>query len=102
MSRRIFVSLPDGAHDVIRDLKGTLGDTSSEVVRNLVVAYLVEKGYLLKSKVPADKQSVGQAINMHDISIAALITVLNGVMTPKDSFYEAYKTEVGKMLESQS
>jgi len=44
--KRILVSLPDGAWKIIeKKLKGKLGDKESELVRNIVIAYLSEKGY---------------------------------------------------------
>jgi hypothetical protein len=49
--RRALVSLPDGVWNVIdKELKGTIGDGDSEVIRNVVISYLNEKGYLLKPK----------------------------------------------------
>ncbi len=48
-SRRALVSLPDGVWKIIdNELKGQIGDGDSEVIRNIVIAYLTEKGYLLK------------------------------------------------------
>lgn len=47
--RRILVSLPEGIWKIVsNDLKGVIGESGSEVVRNLVIAYLSEKGYLNK------------------------------------------------------
>ena len=54
--RRALVTLPDGVWKVIdKELKGTLGDGDSEVIRNLVIAQLTEKGYLLPSKGQTDQ-----------------------------------------------
>ena len=45
--KRILVSIPDGAWKIIqKKLKGKLGDKESELIRNIVLAYLSEKGYL--------------------------------------------------------
>ncbi len=45
--KRILVSIPDGAWRIIqKKLKGKLGDKESELIRNIVLAYLSEKGYL--------------------------------------------------------
>ncbi len=42
---------PDGAWKIIeKKLKGKLGDKESELVRNIVVAYLSEKGYFEEEK----------------------------------------------------
>lgn len=46
--KKVLVSLPDGVFNLIRDLKGELGESDSEVVRNIVVAYLSEQGYFSK------------------------------------------------------
>jgi metal-responsive CopG/Arc/MetJ family transcriptional regulator len=47
--RRVLVSLPSGVWKIINaELKGTIGESDSEVVRNVMIAYLSEKGYLTK------------------------------------------------------
>jgi metal-responsive CopG/Arc/MetJ family transcriptional regulator len=47
--RRVLVSLPSGVWKIINsELKGTIGESDSEVVRNVMIAYLSEKGYLNK------------------------------------------------------
>lgn len=48
--KRILVSLPEGIFNIITNLKGKIGESDSEVVRNIVIAYLSEKGYLTKEK----------------------------------------------------
>ena len=49
--KRAFVSLPDGVWNIIRqDLKGVLGDGDSEVIRNIVISYLSDKGYFINKK----------------------------------------------------
>lgn len=49
--RRALVSLPAGVWKLIDgELKGNLGDGDSEVIRNIVIAHLTEKGYLLPTK----------------------------------------------------
>jgi hypothetical protein len=47
--RRAQVSLPTGVWKVIDELKGTLGDADSEIIRNIIIAYLSDKGILLPS-----------------------------------------------------
>ena len=45
--KRILVSIPDGTWKIIeKDLIGKIGEKESEVIRNIVMAYLSEKGYL--------------------------------------------------------
>ncbi|MBU2589831.1 MAG: hypothetical protein KKB39_03645 [Nanoarchaeota archaeon] len=47
--KRILVSLPDGAWKIIEgELKGKIGEKDSEIVRNIVVAYLSDQGYMKK------------------------------------------------------
>ncbi len=44
--RRILVSIPDGSWKLIeKKLKGKIGEKDSEIIRNIVLAYLSEKGY---------------------------------------------------------
>ena len=45
---KVLVSLPEGIFKLIRELKGKIGESDSEIVRNIVIAYLSEKGYLSK------------------------------------------------------
>lgn len=45
--KRILVSIPNGAWKIIeKELKGKIGERDSEIIRNIVLAYLSEKGYL--------------------------------------------------------
>lgn len=44
--KKVLVSLPDGIYDVVHGLKGKLGDSDSEVIRHMVVVYLVEQGHM--------------------------------------------------------
>jgi len=47
--KRILVSLPSGIWKIINgELKGKVGESASEVARNVIIAYLSEKGYLNK------------------------------------------------------
>jgi hypothetical protein len=48
--RRAFVTLPQGVWDAIDNMKGTLGDGDSEVIRNLLIAELTERGIILPSR----------------------------------------------------
>jgi len=44
--KRILLNLPDGIWEIIeREFKGKMGTKDSEVIRNIVIAYLSEKGY---------------------------------------------------------
>ena len=47
--KRVLVSLPSGIWEIINtDLRGKIGESDSEVVRSVVIAYLSEKGYFNK------------------------------------------------------
>jgi metal-responsive CopG/Arc/MetJ family transcriptional regulator len=44
--KRVLVSLPQGIWEIIeKNIKGKLGEKESEILRNIVIAYLSEKGY---------------------------------------------------------
>ena len=48
--KKVLVSLPEGIMQILDDeLRGKIGDKYSEIVRNIVIAYLSEKGYLSRS-----------------------------------------------------
>jgi hypothetical protein len=40
--------MPEGIFRLIVELKGEIGESNSEVVRNIVVAYLSDQGYFSK------------------------------------------------------
>jgi len=47
--KRTLVSLPEGIWGIInKELKGKLGRSDSEIIRNIVIAYLSQSGYLKK------------------------------------------------------
>ncbi len=81
--RRALVTLPDGAWKVIdKELKGKIGDGDSEVIRNLVISLLTEKGYLLPSKQKSGSQidpqidQIAGELDMHDAMVEALVELL--------------------------
>ncbi|HET7643063.1 MAG TPA: hypothetical protein VFK40_06115, partial [Nitrososphaeraceae archaeon] len=56
----------DGVWKIIdKELKGQIGDGDSEVIRNIVIAYLTEKGYLLKGNNQQNDQLAAE-IDIHD------------------------------------
>lgn len=59
--KTVLVSLPEGVFDMILSLKGEMGETKSEVVRNIVIAYLSEQGFFSKMSI--------RAIASHDASV---------------------------------
>ena len=88
--RRALVSLPDGIWNIIdTDLKGLIGDDDSEVIRNLIIAYLTEKGYLLKGKKPdvqVNTEQIASELDIHDSMITALTEILEekGQLNPEE------------------
>ncbi|MDY6216047.1 hypothetical protein [Actinobacillus porcinus] len=46
MSKKIQVSFSDKQAELLSNLKGELGETDAEVVRNIVVAWLSEKSFI--------------------------------------------------------
>jgi hypothetical protein len=46
MPKKVQVTFSDGQWKLIEKLKGILGETDSEVIRNLVMSYLSEKSYV--------------------------------------------------------
>lgn len=46
--KKVLVSLPEGIFKIVRNLKGQLGESDSEVIRTMVISFLSEKGYLVK------------------------------------------------------
>jgi len=49
--KRVLVSLPDKIYEILqKELKGKMGESNSEIIRAIIVAYLSEKGYIEKSR----------------------------------------------------
>ena len=46
MSKKIQVTFSDGQWKIIKKLKNIIGDTDSEIIKNIVVSYLSEKSYI--------------------------------------------------------
>lgn len=78
--RRALVSLPDGVWKVIdEELKGTIGDGDSEVIRNIIIAHLTEKGYLLPAKDKALSPQIDQIageLNIQSTMLESLVELL--------------------------
>lgn len=56
-SQRFPVSFPPVIREIIKEQVGILGSSESEVVKNMVLIYLTEKGYLGQNK---DKKKGGK------------------------------------------
>ncbi len=57
MAKKVQVKFSDGQWKLIEKLRGTIGDTDSEVIRNIVISYLSEKSYI--------KEEVSQKTEMN-------------------------------------
>jgi Arc/MetJ-type ribon-helix-helix transcriptional regulator len=58
MTKKIQVSFSDKQSEMIEKLKGEFGDTDSEVVRGIVIAWLAEKSFIstiVKSRILTEK-----------------------------------------------
>ena len=77
-SRRALVTLPEGIWEVIdKQVKGKIGNGDSEVIRNIVTAYLLERGYLLPSKAKsASTDQIAGELDIHDAMITSLVEML--------------------------
>ena len=104
--RRGSVTLPDGVWETIdKELKGKLGDEDGEVIRNIVMAYLSEKGYLIRPKVnsnpDADELSAAQIageLEAHDTMLEAFAEELEEKGIIK---YSEWQSRVKKKLAEQ-
>ena len=96
--RRALVSLPDGVWNVIdKELRGTIGDGDSEVIRNVVISYLTEKGYLLKpkGKIAPQTDQIASELDVHDAMMEAMAEILE----EKGQFnHEEWERRVQKKL----
>jgi len=46
MARKVQVTFSNGQWKLLEKLRGAIGDTDSEIVRNIVISYLSEKSYI--------------------------------------------------------
>jgi hypothetical protein len=47
----VLVALPEGILEIIeKELKGKIGDTTSDMLRTIIISYLSEKGYMAKKE----------------------------------------------------
>jgi DNA-directed RNA polymerase specialized sigma54-like protein len=81
--KRTLVSLPDELFEIMRTkLMGKFGESDSEIIRNIVIAHLSEKGYLSDEKSTDKKEDD----DMREEIMSALISILEekGVITGND------------------
>ena len=86
-----MVTLPDGVWRVIdKELKGDLGDGDSEVIRNIVIAHLTAKGYLMPPKELSDQAvRIADEFKMLDTMIYSLVEVMDEKGAIKYSDWQA-------------
>ncbi len=58
-SQRFPVGFPPAIRNIIKQQVGILGNSESEVVKNIVLIYFTEKG-LLKTQVPSKRRKGGE------------------------------------------
>lgn len=46
MGKKVQVTFSNGLWNIVEKLRGKMGDTDSEIVRNIVISYLSEKSYI--------------------------------------------------------
>jgi metal-responsive CopG/Arc/MetJ family transcriptional regulator len=92
--KRTLVSLPDELFDIMRTkLKGKFGESDSEVIRGVVIAYLSEKGYLQNEEISSEYDS-----SIQEDTFGAIVDTLEekGILSAKD-----IDTKMRKRLKSK-
>lgn len=75
--KRAFVSLPSGVWDIIHhDLKGRLGEGDSEIIRNIVIAYLSDKGYFMNEEAGEGFSDIEDQVTVLNHMITSLVEAL--------------------------
>jgi hypothetical protein len=83
--KRVFVSLPDGVWSILkRDFLNKVGDSESEVIRNLVIAYLSEHGYFVNTKGYEDTEDIRDKL---DVTMKLLESVIDTLEEKTDVTY---------------
>ena len=45
--KRVIVTIPQGTWEIIeKELKGKIGDKDAEILRNIIISWLVEHGFI--------------------------------------------------------
>ncbi|GIU71304.1 MAG: hypothetical protein KatS3mg003_0783 [Candidatus Nitrosocaldaceae archaeon] len=77
MTRRVYVSLPDGIWDILdKDFKNRIGESDSEVIRNIVIAYLSDRGYFINEKGQPIAEDLFTKLEVVDKMVTSLIEIL--------------------------
>lgn len=75
--KRVYVSLPDGVWDILnRDFKNKMGDSESEVIRNIVISFLSQRGYFVNEKGYEDVEEIKQKLFVEENLIDAVVEAL--------------------------
>jgi hypothetical protein len=106
---RALVTLPKGVWAIIKyDLKGKIGDSDSEVIRNIVIAYLTEKGYFQASNQHVTKEDNDRAkktiqsrLDINEAMILTLLTMLEEEQIIKGSVFGDRANEKNKSLQGR-
>lgn len=98
--RRAFVSLPDGIWEIIdRDFKGRIGEGDSEVLRNIIVAYLSDRGYFVNEKGQPTTEDIYTRLSV----LENMITALTEVLEEKGSItYSEWDNRIKKKVSAMS
>jgi len=103
------VTLPDGVWKLMRsDLRGKIGDGDSEIIRNIVVTFLTEKGFFAPAKVQPPIQNekllesfkdLKRTLDVHE----AMITALGEILEDKElTTGLEWKRKIDKHVEEQN
>jgi hypothetical protein len=98
--RRALVTLPEGVWRVIDELKGTIGEGDSEVIRNIVIAHLSDKGLLIPSyNIKATASQALEEIQTHDMMLTTLVELLEekGVIN-----YDEWEKRIRSKIQKKS
>lgn len=98
--RRAFVSLPNGIWDILdRDFKGQIGEGDSEVIRNVVISYLSDRGYFVNEKGAPVVDDVFTRLEVME----NMMTALTDLLEEKGSItYSEYENRVKKKLANKA
>jgi len=99
--KTILVSFPEGVNAIIeKELIGKIGGNKSEVVRTLVVAQLMQLGYIRKGEKMSKKidRKKMEEIDLLDNMLTSLVDLLEekGVLT-----HEEWNTKIRQKIESK-
>ena len=75
--KRIFVSFPDGVWNILKkDFLNKMGDSESEIIRNVTIAYLSDRGYFINSKGQDNTREIMDRLTVLDNLVESVIDVL--------------------------